>query len=91
MATVSKVASLARLGIAEEKQEGFLHHLQNVLDLFSALAAIDTEGISPMAHPQRLFVRLRPDEVAESDESEALLSLSPKSQAGFYLVPRVVE
>jgi aspartyl-tRNA(Asn)/glutamyl-tRNA(Gln) amidotransferase subunit C len=44
-----------------------------------------------MSHPRDLAQRLRPDAVTEPDRREALLPLAPRSEAGLYLVPKVIE
>jgi aspartyl-tRNA(Asn)/glutamyl-tRNA(Gln) amidotransferase subunit C len=44
-----------------------------------------------MTHAQGLALRLRPDQVTESDQREVFQSIAPQTEAGLYLVPRVVE
>ena len=53
--------------------------------------AADTTDISPMAHPLDAVQRLRPDVVKESDQREQFQSIAPKTEAGVYLVPQVIE
>ena len=44
-----------------------------------------------MAHPLDAHQRLRPDAVTETDQRELFQSTAPLTEAGLYLVPRVIE
>jgi aspartyl-tRNA(Asn)/glutamyl-tRNA(Gln) amidotransferase subunit C len=52
---------------------------------------VDTEGIAPMTHAQGLTLRLREDAVTETDQRELFQSIAPQTDAGLYLVPKVIE
>ena len=52
---------------------------------------LDTQGVSPLAHPLELTQRLRPDQVTESNQRDALQAIAPQTQEGLYLVPKVIE
>ena len=53
--------------------------------------AVDTDGVVPMAHPLHMSQRLRADEVTETDKREKFQSIAPQTEAGLYLVPKVIE
>ena len=40
---------------------------------------------------QELATRLRPDAVAETDRRDAFQRIAPQTEAGLYLVPKVIE
>ena len=61
------------------------------LRLSGEMQAVDTAGVEPMSHPRDVAQRLRPDEVTETDRRARLLPLAPRSEAGLYLVPKVIE
>ena len=44
-----------------------------------------------MAHAQDLPQRLREDRVTESDQRSAFQAVAPETEAGLYLVPKVIE
>jgi aspartyl-tRNA(Asn)/glutamyl-tRNA(Gln) amidotransferase subunit C len=44
-----------------------------------------------MAHPLDMPQRLRPDVVTEPDRRDDLQATAPATEAGLYLVPRVIE
>ena len=88
---VEKIAHLARLAIDDEDIPAYARDLSNILQLVEQLSAVDTKGVTPMAHPLDMHQRLRADEVAETDQRELFQSLAPAVEAGVYLVPKVIE
>lgn len=90
-ADVEKIAHLARLAIDEGDIPEYARNLTNILDLVEQMDAIDTTGVTPMAHPLELAQRLREDDVTETDRREQLQACAPAVEAGLYLVPKVIE
>lgn len=88
---VKKIAHLARLGIEENLIEAYAQDLSKVLDLMTRMGQTDTQTIKPMAHPLDQIQRLRPDAVSESNQREHFQSIAPQTEAGLYLVPKVIE
>jgi aspartyl-tRNA(Asn)/glutamyl-tRNA(Gln) amidotransferase subunit C len=88
---VEKIAHLARLAIEENDIPDYTRDLCNIFDLVEKLSAADTNDILPMAHPLDANQRLRADVVTETDQREAFQSIAPKTEAGVYLVPQVIE
>lgn len=88
---VENIAHLARLSIREEDIPEYTRNLSDILDFVARMNAVDTTGVSPMAHPLDATQRLRPDEVTESDQRERFQQGAPLVEAGLYLVPKVIE
>jgi aspartyl-tRNA(Asn)/glutamyl-tRNA(Gln) amidotransferase subunit C len=92
---VRRIARLARIEMRAGETEAVAARLNRVLGLIDQMAAVDTTGIEPMAHPLDAQLpqgqRLRPDEVTESDRHELFQSIAPAVQDGLYLVPKVIE
>ena len=88
---VKNIAYLARLAIDEADIEANTKSLNNILSLVDKLQAINTDGIEPLANPLDSTQRLRADEVTEQNDRENLISNAPQSEAGLFLVPKVVE
>ena len=65
--------------------------LANILALVEQLESAATEQITPMAHPLDATQRLRSDEVSETDQRELFQGIAPHTEAGLYLVPKVIE
>ncbi len=90
-AEVEKIAHLARLGINPEDVPEYSRNLSDILAFVEQLNAVDTTGVEPLAHPLEATQRLRADVVSETDERENFQSVAQKTEAGLYLVPRVIE
>lgn len=86
-----KVAHLARLALSEQEAEAYAISLSQILGLIEQMNAVDTTGVTPMAHPQDTALRLRKDEVTEENQRDKFQKVAPETEAGFYLVPRVIE
>lgn len=88
---VRRVAHLARIDISESEAESTLGHLNGIFSLIEAMQAVDTRGIEPMAHARDVAQRLREDRVTEADRRAAYQAVAPETEAGLYLVPKVIE
>jgi aspartyl-tRNA(Asn)/glutamyl-tRNA(Gln) amidotransferase subunit C len=88
---VEKIAHLARLGIDADDVPDYARNLSAILAFVEQLNRVDTTGVEPLAHPLEATQRLRPDVVTEQDEREKFLRNAPLTEAGLYLVPRVIE
>jgi aspartyl-tRNA(Asn)/glutamyl-tRNA(Gln) amidotransferase subunit C len=88
---IDKIAHLARLAIGEEDIPEYAQTLSNILGLVEQMNAVDTSGVTPMAHPLDAQQRLRADVVTEQDQREHFQATAPQVEAGLYLVPKVIE
>jgi aspartyl-tRNA(Asn)/glutamyl-tRNA(Gln) amidotransferase subunit C len=88
---VKKIAHLARLGIDQHDVAHYAADLSGILDLMTQMGQLHTDGVTPMAHPLDQMQRLRDDQVSETDQRDAFLAIAPQSEAGLYLVPKVIE
>ena len=88
---VSRIAHLARLDLAAGEAAAMQHELNAILAMVDRMAAADTAGVEPMAHPQEAAQRLREDAVTEHDHREAFQGVAPATQDGLYLVPQVID
>lgn len=88
---VKKIAHLARLGIQEHQIQGYASDLSSMLDLMTQMGQLDTAGVAPMAHPLDQMQRLRDDAVTETDQRERFQAIAPQTEAGLYLVPKVID
>ena len=88
---VRRVAHLARIEVSDAEAETTLGHLNGIFALIEQMQAVDTRGVEPMAHAQDLSQRLRSDVVTEENRREAFQAVAPETEAGLYLVPKVIE
>ena len=91
MEQVRRVAQLARLEISETEAEQTLTQLNRIFALIEEMQAVDTAGVEPMAHAQDVAQRLRTDCITETDRRAAFQAVAPETEAGLYLVPKVIE
>ena len=93
---VTRIAQLAHLKLTPEQTSKTLEQLNGIFTLVEKMQAIDTSGVEPLSHPfalaiNHLALRLRDDQVTESDHREAYQECAPATQDGLYLVPKVIE
>ena len=88
---VLHIAELARIGISDAEAWAVQAQLNDIFELIGRMQKIDTDGIEPMSHAQGSALRLREDQVTETDRRELFQSLAPQKDAGLYLVPKVIE
>jgi aspartyl-tRNA(Asn)/glutamyl-tRNA(Gln) amidotransferase subunit C len=91
---VQRIAHLARIDVSDADAQTTLVHLNGIFSLIEEMQAVDTQGVAPMAHAQDLAQRLRDDRVTESsalDQRTTFQAVAPETEAGLYLVPKVIE
>jgi aspartyl-tRNA(Asn)/glutamyl-tRNA(Gln) amidotransferase subunit C len=88
---VRRIARLARLELSPEETGRTGDQLNGILAFIEQLQAVDTTGVVPMAHAMDVVQRLRPDVATEPDRREAFQAIAPETEAGLYLVPKVIE
>ena len=82
---------LSKLNIDDSSLEEFKQDLTNILGLLDQLQQVDTTGVEALTNPRDDMQRLREDKVTEKNQREELQKNAPASEAGLYLVPKVVE
>jgi aspartyl-tRNA(Asn)/glutamyl-tRNA(Gln) amidotransferase subunit C len=95
---INKLGKLARIAIAPNEAPAIASQLSSILGLIETMQAVNTKGVAPLAHPTAFVadvaLRLREDEVAESNDElsrEVRMANAPATEAGYFLVPRVIE
>lgn len=89
-AEVTKIARLSKLKLHDKDIDKYADDLSAILDFVAQINTVDTDTIEPMTHPHSAKQRLREDEVTEDDQRELLQQGAPKTEAGLYLVPKVL-
>ncbi len=89
--TVRKIASLARIAVSEREAEALVPELNNIIGWVDQLAAVDTEGVAPLAAVIPNHLRLRDDVVTDGGVREKILANAPQAEHGFFAVPKVIE
>ena len=89
-ADVAHVARLACLDLTDEEVEVYNDQLRDVLEYAAVVAALDTAGVPPTAHPLPLTNVLRDDEPRPSLDRDEVLSMAPEAEDGRFRVPRIL-
>ncbi len=92
---VSRIAHLARLNLHDSERVAMHAQLNGFFEIVEQMSAVDTSGVEPLFTPlsavQEMSLRLRPDDVTETDTREANQRSAPAVAQGLYLVPKVIE
>ena len=87
---VEYVAKLARLELTEEERGAFQRELDKVVEYIDQLNEVDTGNVPVTSHVVPLQNVLREDEVLPSLTADQALANAPKSEDGFFRVPKVI-
>lgn len=96
IATVTKIASLARIAITEEEAARIAPELDNIMGWIEQLSEVDTSDVAPMTAVIPNHLRLR-DDIVNADPltggniRDAVLANAPQGEHGFFTVPKVIE
>ncbi|MDO4681302.1 MAG: Asp-tRNA(Asn)/Glu-tRNA(Gln) amidotransferase subunit GatC [Lautropia sp.] len=88
---IRRLGELARIRLDDGERNQLLADLDNIFGIIEKLRAVDTTGVEPMTHAERIGLRLRDDVVTEENQREENQRSAPAVAEGLYLVPRVVE
>lgn len=88
---VRKVARLSRIAVPEEKLEGLAKELTGIMGWIEQLNEVDVEGVEPMTSVVEATLPMRDDIVTDGNIQDQVLANAPKSDEGFFVVPKSVE
>ena len=91
LATVKRVARLARIAVSEEEANRMTGELNGILGFVEQLSEVDVEGIEPMTSVTPMEMRKRDDVVNDGNKADAIVANAPASDRNFFQVPKVVE
>ncbi len=89
--TVRRVAHLARIALPEERLAPMAAEINGILAWIEQLNEVDVEGVAPMTSVVAAKLPLREDVVTDGGDARKVLANAPKSEDGFFVVPKVVE
>jgi aspartyl-tRNA(Asn)/glutamyl-tRNA(Gln) amidotransferase subunit C len=90
-AQVEHIAALARLSVSPADVGRFQRELSAILEYFGQLSAVETSQVTPLSHPLPVRNVWAEDESVPSIGPGSALLNAPQHEAGFFLVPRVLE
>ena len=88
---LNHISALSLLSVDPASYEKIEKDLSEILLLVDKMNTIDTQNVEPMTHPHDGFQRLRDDVVLEDVDLHETQKSAPKTDQGYYLVPKVIE
>ncbi|MBB3978086.1 aspartyl-tRNA(Asn)/glutamyl-tRNA(Gln) amidotransferase subunit C [Rhizobium azooxidifex] len=91
LATVKRVAHLARIAVSEEEAQRMMGELNGILGFVEQLGEVDVSGVEPMTSVMPMAMKERDDVVTDGNKADDVVANAPISDRNFFLVPKVVE
>ncbi|MFZ2101313.1 MAG: Asp-tRNA(Asn)/Glu-tRNA(Gln) amidotransferase subunit GatC [Oricola sp.] len=91
LATVKRVAKLARIAVTDEEAAKMEGELNTILGFVEQLDEVDVSGVEPMTSVMPMEMRKRADVVTDGNKADDITANAPASEDNFFLVPKVVE
>lgn len=88
---VQHIAHLAKLHLTDADLDHMEKEINDTIEMFEALQAVDTEGVEPTYYGNRKRNVMREDKPIDSGKKEALLANAPDAQDGYIRVPVILE
>jgi aspartyl-tRNA(Asn)/glutamyl-tRNA(Gln) amidotransferase subunit C len=90
-ATVRRIASLARIRVAEDELPRLQTELNGILGWIEQLNEVNVDGVEPLTGAVQMALAMRDDVVTDGGYPDKVLANAPERAGDFYAVPKVVE
>ncbi|WP_374547540.1 Asp-tRNA(Asn)/Glu-tRNA(Gln) amidotransferase subunit GatC [Rhodoblastus sp.] len=91
LATVRRIAHLARIRVSEQEAPYLQNEINAILSFVEELNAVDVEGVEPMTSVLPMTMKKRQDVVTDGEIVDKVLANAPAREDGFFVVPKVIE
>jgi len=91
LATVKRVAKLARIAVSDEEAEKMQGELNTILGFVEQLDEVDVSGVEPMTSVVSMEMKKREDIVNDGNKADDIVANAPVTEDNFFMVPKVVE
>nr|WP_316653622.1 Asp-tRNA(Asn)/Glu-tRNA(Gln) amidotransferase subunit GatC [uncultured Gellertiella sp.] len=91
LATVKRVARLARIALADGEAERMTGELNGILGFVEQLSEVNVDGVEPMTSVTPMAMKKRVDQVTDGNKAADITANAPVTEQNFFLVPKVVE
>jgi aspartyl-tRNA(Asn)/glutamyl-tRNA(Gln) amidotransferase subunit C len=88
---ILKLEKLAKLKLNDEEKSVLKGDLEKIIDMFSLISEVDTNGVEPLRHINEHFNILREDVVMPTLQLEDVKDNAPKIINNQFAVPKVIE
>lgn len=91
LATVKRVAHLARIAVPETELPKLQGELNAILGFVEQLNEVDVAGVEPMTSVMPMAMKLREDVVTDGGNADRIVANAPACEDDYFIVPKVVE
>ena len=91
LATVKRVAHLARIAVTDEEAARMEGELNTILGFVEHLSEVNVDGVEPMTSVTPMAMKKRADVVTDGSKAEDIVANAPDYTDNFFVVPKVVE
>ena len=88
---VRKVARLSRIAVPEDRLEELAGELNGILGWIDQLNEVDVSDVEPLTSVVETTLPMREDIVTDGNIPEQVLANAPRTEDGFFVVPKSVE
>ena len=88
---VKKIALLSRSHVEEDRLAYLADEMNGLLAWIEQLGEVDVTGVEPMTSAVEMAAPMRKDEITDGGVRDKVLFNAPKTEAGYFVVPRSVE
>ena len=90
-ATVRRIASLARIRVADDELPRLQAELNGILGWIEQLNEVNVDGVEPLTGAVQMALAMREDVVTDGGYPDKVLANAPERAGDFNAVPKVVE
>jgi aspartyl-tRNA(Asn)/glutamyl-tRNA(Gln) amidotransferase subunit C len=91
LATVKRVAHLARIAVPEADLPKLQGELNAILGFVEQLDEVDVAGVEPMTSVTPMAMTQRADVVNDGEIAARIVANAPASEDNYFMVPKVIE
>lgn len=91
IATVKRVARLARIAVSDEETASMTAKLNGIIGFVEQLDEVDVTGVEPMTSVTPIAMKKREDKVTDGQKADDIVANAPATDRNFFQVPKVVE
>lgn len=91
LATVKRVAHLARIAVNEDEAQRMMGELNGILGFVEQLSEVNVDGVEAMTSVTPMAMKKRTDQVTDGNKAADIVANAPNTDQNFFLVPKVVE
>ena len=89
--TARRVAKLARIKVEDAALPALADEFNTILGFIEQLNEVDISNVEPMTSVMPMSLRRREDKVTDGGIRDKVLANAPKTEDGFFVVPKAVE